>query len=127
MSIFIQGRTSNVSGYNSDYAVFSVTFEKITNFFRPIEFFLKIIFHFQEVFKKIENYSLFSLEKTESSFRNKFSNNFLSFFRLDIFKLKIDYVNYISDENSNIFMTEIMEVHEIAVLFSDIEMLKENE
>jgi hypothetical protein len=47
MSISIQGRTSNASGYNTDYTVFSVTFEKITNFFKPIEFFF-------------ENYILFS-------------------------------------------------------------------
>jgi hypothetical protein len=89
---------------------------------------LKIIFYFQEVFKKFENYPLFSLETNREFFffRNKFLNNFLSF-RLDIFKIKIDYVNYIPDENSSIFMTKVMEVDEIAVLFGDIEMHKENE
>lgn len=39
----------------------------------------------------------------------------------------MDYVNYIPDENYNNFMTEGMEVDEVAVEFDDIEMLGENE
>lgn len=33
--------------------VFSVTLEKNINFFRPIEMFLRIIFHFLKVFDKV--------------------------------------------------------------------------
>lgn len=39
----------------------------------------------------------------------------------------MDYVNYIPDENYNSFVTEGMEVDEIAVEFGDIEMLRGNE
>ncbi len=39
----------------------------------------------------------------------------------------MDYVNYIPDENYNNFMTEGMEVDEVAVEFDDIEMLRGNE
>jgi hypothetical protein len=39
----------------------------------------------------------------------------------------MDYVNYIPDENYNNFMTEGMEVDEVAVEFGDIEMLRGNE
>ncbi|GAA5795145.1 hypothetical protein HPULCUR_000498 [Helicostylum pulchrum] len=39
----------------------------------------------------------------------------------------MDYINYIPDENYNNFMTEGMEVDEVAVEFGDIEMLKGNE
>ncbi|KAG2202015.1 hypothetical protein INT46_008415 [Mucor plumbeus] len=37
------------------------------------------------------------------------------------------YVNYIPDKNYNNFMTEGMEIDEVAVEFGDIEMLRGNE
>lgn len=39
----------------------------------------------------------------------------------------MDFINYIPNENYNNFMTEGMEVDEVAVEFGDIEMLRENE
>jgi hypothetical protein len=39
----------------------------------------------------------------------------------------MDFINYIPNENYNNFMTEGMEVDEVAVEFGDIEMLRGNE
>jgi hypothetical protein len=39
----------------------------------------------------------------------------------------MDFINYIPNENYNNFMTERMEVDEVAVEFGDIEMLRGNE
>ncbi|CEP14236.1 hypothetical protein [Parasitella parasitica] len=39
----------------------------------------------------------------------------------------MDFINYIPDENYNNFMTEGIEVDEVAVEFGDIEMLRGNE